>query len=136
VSTKNVEKEESSVRVDLLAQYRGAVVVLTEGVSYNEITTVEEGLIGKFAFNILNKRDTKVILSQIRGTFKVYAKVVDQNYRDSDPISNINYQWASSQTVDYSQEPTILISEQEIIKDYCVNCAVLIAVYSDMPRGS
>ena len=52
--------------------------MLTEGVSYSKATKVTEGgYLGKYAYNLINKRDTKVILNQIRGRFVAYAKVVD-----------------------------------------------------------
>jgi hypothetical protein len=97
VATNNVGKEEKSVKVDLLAQYKGGVVVLAEGVSYSRIATVQEGqYLARFAFNL-------VILSQIRGRFKVFAKLASQSFKETDSISNINYHFASSQTLDYSQ---------------------------------
>ena len=76
VATQNVDKRDSSVRVDLLAQYRGDFIVLTEGVSYNKIASVEDGLVGRFAYNLINQFDTKIILTQVRGNFKVFAKLV------------------------------------------------------------
>jgi hypothetical protein len=104
VATNNVGKEEKSVKVDLLAQYKGGVVVLAEGVSYSRIATVQEGqYLARFAFNLVNKKDTKIILSQIRGRFKVFAKLASQSFKETDSISNINYHFASSQTLDYSQ---------------------------------
>lgn len=135
VATQNVEKRDSSVRVDLLAQYRGDFVVLTEGVSYSKIAKVEDGLVGKFAYNLINKFDTKIILTQVRGTFRMFAKLVRRQFKNYDPITNINYRWVSTQTVDYSQAPTILISAEEIKQGDCVDCTLLIAVYTDIEKG-
>lgn len=36
VSTKLLNREDKSVKVDVLAQYRGDLIVLSEGVSYNK----------------------------------------------------------------------------------------------------
>lgn len=78
MNTKNAFKDDKTVKVDFLAQYRGDVVLLAEGVSYNKVTKVSEnGYLGKYTYNLINKKDTKVIVNQIRGRFIAYAKIVD-----------------------------------------------------------
>lgn len=112
-------------------------MVLSEGVSHNRIVKIQDkdSPVGKFAYNLINKKDTKIVVNQIRGRFKVYAKLVQQAYRNTDGISNINYHFLSSQTVDYSQAPTILIRESDLKKEWCIDCAILIAVYTEEDRG-
>ncbi len=92
-------------------------------------------MVGKFAFNIVNKRMTRIVLSQIRGNFQMFAKITEQGRRETDPISNLNYRYTSSQAVGYSQEPTIIIPEADIKGETCRDCIILIAVYTEIPQG-
>lgn len=55
--------------------------MLTEGVSYNKIIVAKEGTLSKFAFKLLNIKKTKIILNQIRGIFKIFAKLVKHSQR-------------------------------------------------------
>lgn len=109
--------------------------MLPEGVSYNRVVTVQDNMVGKFAFNLVNKRNTRIVLNQLRGTFIMYAKITEQGRRETDPISNLNHRYSSSQAVAYSQEPTIIIPQADIEKEYCRDCVILIAVYTDIPQG-
>ena len=136
VSTQLLNREEKSVKVDVLAQYRGDLIVLSEGVSYSKLARVTEGSVAKFAYNLINKKDTKVIVNQLRGRFKVYAKLVSEAAKEQESISNINYHQVSSQTLDYSQQPVILVKEEDIRRASCIDCAILIAVYSEADIGS
>jgi hypothetical protein len=81
VATKGINKYDNEVRVDCLAQYSGEVIMLTEGVSYNKIMIAREGILSKFAFKLLNVKKTKIILNQIRGIFKIFAKLVKHSQR-------------------------------------------------------
>lgn len=75
-------------------------------------------------------------MNQLRGRFKVYAKLVNEASKEQESISNINYHQVSTQTLDYSQQPIILIKEEDIKRGNCIDCSILIAVYSESDFGS
>jgi hypothetical protein len=112
VATKNLNKDDDKhVKVDFVAQYAGNIILLPEGVSYNMILPAQEGLLHKFAFNLINKKKTKIIIDQIRGRYHAYAKIVSEPEKEKTIISEINYQFTSSKTLDFSQEPVIIITD-------------------------
>lgn len=82
VTSKNDTKEEKQINVDFVAQYTGDLILLPEGISYNVQERSKEGVLKKFAFNVINKKDTKIIINQIRGKFRAYAKVISESQND------------------------------------------------------
>ena len=84
----------------------------------------------KFAFELINKVDTRVIINSIVGIYSAYAKIVNLSDRDKEAVTNMDFKFESRYDVDYKQEPIILIPASAIQEASCSECAVLIAVYS------
>jgi hypothetical protein len=90
-----------------------------------------DGALRVFGYSFINKADTRVYVRQNIGKFKAYAKVVKDEAREKETVSDINYHFMSYTTVDYSQDPVILIKKEDISKGSCLTCTLLIAVYSE-----
>ena len=104
--------------------------MLPEGLSYSMIGKATEGTLKVFGFNYINHMDTRVYIRQIIGTFKGYAKIVNDEDRDMYAVSQTDYHFLSYNTVDYSQDPVIVIPKARIKESGCLTCTLLIAVYS------
>lgn len=70
------DQEETALKVDIVAQFEGNFIMLPEGVSYSLRTNSKDTVLKTFAFNLFNRKDTRIILNPVKGKFVVYAKIV------------------------------------------------------------
>ena len=56
--------------------------------------------------------------------------MIREEDRDVAQIGKISYQVASYNTVDYSQDPVIVVTKEMISESGCLTCVLLIAVYT------
>lgn len=114
VNTDNVGIEDYSVKVDFVVQKEGGIVILPEGLSYSVLTKASEGVLKTFGYSLINKVDARVFIHQNIGNFKAYAKVINEDDRDSEQVSYIDFHASSKTTSNYEQEPVVVIDKKII----------------------
>jgi hypothetical protein len=73
---KTTDQRQGRVKVDMIVQYESDSILLAEGVAYHSKVESKGGILKKYAFELINKVDTRVIISSIAGIFSTYAKIV------------------------------------------------------------
>ncbi len=84
MNTDNIELKEYNVKVDFVVQKVEGVVILPEGLSYSILTKAREGIIKNFGYSLINKIDARVFIHQNIGKFKAFAKVINEDDRDTE----------------------------------------------------
>ncbi len=72
-----------SVKVDFVVQKVEGLVILPEGLSYSVLAKAKEGVLKTFGYSLINKIDTRVYIHQNIGKFKAFAKVVNEDDRET-----------------------------------------------------
>ncbi len=116
---KTTDQKQDRVKVDMIVQYESNSILLAEGVAYHSKVEPKGGILKKYAFELINKVDTRVIISSIAGIFSAYAKIVHIGDRDREEVSNTNFNFESRYDVDYKQEPIILIPASAMLNAAC-----------------
>lgn len=112
-------------------QKTGGVIVLPEGLSYSVFTKARDGVIKTFGFSLINLLDTRIYIHQTIGKFRAYAKLIREDDKDTENVTEINNQFSSVNSLSYEQEPIIFVPKAKMEKMKCERCFLLIAVYSD-----
>ena len=86
-----------------MVQKVGGVVILPEGLSYSVLTKAREGIIKNFGYSLINKIDARVFIHQNIGKFKAFAKVINEDDRDTEEVSLMNSHASSTTTNNYEQ---------------------------------
>lgn len=131
VKTDNAGVTDLEVKVDFVVQKLGGIVMLPEGLSYKVTELSQDGMLKKFGYSIINKRNTTIYIRQNIGKFKAFAKIVKDHDRETAVVSEIDYHFASTVSMDYHQDPIITIPQKNIQESHCEACAIIVAVYSD-----
>ena len=99
-------------------QYDDGITVLSDGIGYRTRTVSSEGPIKQYYYPLLNKVDTRVILTPHEGKFMFFASIVEESKKISTKVSSSNHEFKNEKKY-YYDYPELVINKTQIQKNNC-----------------
>lgn len=108
--------------IKFIVQPTASTMVLPDGLGYKGIDKTTELPVKKFAFKMLNKVDTSIIVTT-RNKLYFLVKVIERVYRDSTTMSLSDFHFSSPIDKYYFLDSMYLkIPSGELLKSTCSDC--------------
>lgn len=125
----------ANIVIKYIVQAVNSIAILPDGVGYKGVARSSELPVKKFAYKLLNKVDTTIVVST-RSKAYFLVKVVEGIYREKVTMSGNDFHFSSPTNKYYFLESLFLtIPGSEFFKNTCNDCELLIFLYSKEPVG-